>query len=256
MIKIYNETEFLKMKIAGSVAAKLLDEIESYIKPGITTSYLNTIAKNFMDKENVISAPFGYKNKIGKAFPGYICTSLNHVICHGIPDETILKEGDIIKVDVTIIKDGFFADTCKTYPVGKISKEDENLINATKQALEIGIESIKFENAKANFQNIGKAIESFIKKETKYSIVEDYCGHGVGTAFHMPPQILHYYDPEFNEEIKPGMIFTIEPMINQGKKHTRLLSDSWTVVTKDYSKSAQFEHSIGILENEIIVFTK
>lgn len=254
MIKIHDKSEFEKMRKAGKLAAKLLDEIEAAIKPGITTQELDDFAKDFAKKHNATSACYGYKGHGKPPFPGYICTSVNHTICHGIPNQQVLEEGDIIKIDTTLIVDGYHGDTCRTYPVGTISKEAANLIAATKEAMEIGIAAAQPDNY---IGDIGYAIGQLMKNKynNKYSIVEDYCGHGIGQVFHQAPQVEHINEAGTCELIVPGMFFTIEPMINLGKKESRTLNDKWTVITKDYSLSAQFEHTIGITENGPEIFT-
>ena len=251
MIPIHNKIEFEKMRKAGKLSAILLNELGNLAKPGITTEHLNHHAIEFTKKYNVKSACFGYNSS--NPFPGYICTSVNHVICHGIPSSQILQEGDIIGIDITLIVDGYHGDTCATFPVGTISKEASKLIEITKNAREVGINAAIENN---HIGDIGHAIQNFIAKQSyPYSIVEDYCGHGIGTIFHQPPEVQHIGTPKTGAEIKEGMFFTVEPMINLGTKHTRLLKDGWTVITKDYKLSAQFEHTIGITENGPEIFT-
>lgn len=254
MIKLHSLDDFAKMRKAGKLAAQLLNEIQEYIKPGITTLQLNNFAKQFIEKYKTKSACYGYKGHGKTPFPGYICTSVNHVICHGIPNEQTLEEGDIIKIDTTLIVDGWHGDTCRTFAVGKISPKSQKLIDATKEAMEVGINAAMPD---ATIGDIGYAIKNLIEKKynNEYSIVEDYCGHGIGQVFHAPPQVEHNNNKGAGAKIKPGMFFTVEPMVNQGKKETRLLKDQWTVITKDYSLSAQFEHTIGISENGPEIFT-
>lgn len=249
---IHKKEEFEKMRTAGKLAAQLLNELENIIKPGITTLELDIFAQDFCNKYKATSACYGYQNSKKIPFPKYICTSVNHVICHGIPSQLKLVEGDIISIDVTLIVNGYHGDTCKTYSVGNISKEAQNLINATKDAMHTGINA-----AVDDISNIGLSIENLIKNkhQNKYSIVEDYCGHGIGTKFHAEPQISHCYIKEMSHPIQEGMFFTVEPMINAGKMETRLLNDGWTVISKDYSLSAQFEHTIGIGPNGPEIFT-
>lgn len=254
-IPIHTKEDFEKMREIGKYSNSLLNELENIIKPGISTQDLDDYAAKFIEKYNLTSACLGYKGYGNTPFPKNICTSVNYVVCHGIPNANIiLKEGDIVSVDITLIKDGYHGDTCKTFPIGKVNPRTLKLIKTTKEALNIGIKSIK-ENSLTS--DIGAAIEEFIKqqKPEKYSIVEDYCGHGTGKKFHQPPQIEHSKQSIPGIPIKQGMIFTIEPMINLGAKQTRLLSDNWTVITKDYSLSAQFEHTLGIGENGIEIFT-
>ena len=245
----------MKMRAAGKLAAQLLGELGEQVRAGITTLSLDKFAYEFINKYGTKSACHGYRNHTNVPFPGYICTSVNHAICHAFPTEQVLAEGDIVGVDVTLIVDGYHGDTCATFPVGAISKPAQDLINATKDAMETGIAAAQPGN---HFGDIGHAIEELIarKYHNKYSIVEDYCGHGIGTTFHAPPQVDHVGDPGTGAEIKPGMFFTVEPMINIGTHETRLLKDCWTVITKDYSLSAQFEHTLGVTENGPEIFTK
>lgn len=251
-IKIHSNDEFAKLRLAGELAANLLDELEQLLHPGITTLELDLYAAKFAEKHGAISACYGYKNKNNKPFPNYICTSVNHVICHGIPSEQVLQEGDIVGIDVTLILNGWHGDTCRTFGIGKISDQAQKLIQASEEALKTGIEA-----ANGYIGNIGAAIAELIHTKYKpFSIVEDYCGHGTGEKFHMEPMVPHNANRGEFEQIAPGMVFTIEPMINAGKKDCRLLNDGWTVITKDYSLSAQSEHTIGITENGPIIFTK
>lgn len=249
-----NQSPIEKMRAAGKLAAQLLVEIESLIKPGTRTLDLDIFTMNFLEKHKAISACLNYKGKNNTPFPKHICTSVNHVICHGIPSEQILQEGDIIGVDVTVIVNGYHGDTCRTYAVGAISENAKNLIEATKDALNTGIAAAQPGN---HIGDIGHAIESLIKNKynNKYSIVEDYCGHGIGNVFHAPPEVQHVGSAGSGPEIKEGMFFTIEPMINLGNKATRMLQDNWTVISKDYSLSAQFEHTLGITADGPEIFT-
>lgn len=242
------------MRKAGKLAAQLLQELGDIVKPGINALELNQYAQDFTKKYKAISACYGYKKNGSPPFPGHICVSINHVICHGLPCDQIIKEGDIVSIDITLIVDGYHGDTCYTFSAGKITSDAQKLIDATKDALETGIAQALAGN---HFGDIGYAIEELIrnKYKNKYSIVEDYCGHGIGTIFHQEPQVEHVGEKGTGPKIEPGMFFTIEPMINAGKKHTRTLNDGWTVITKDYSLSAQFEHTLGIGENGVEIFT-
>lgn len=255
MIKIHSKIEFEKMRKAGKLAAQLLAELGQLIKPGVTTLDLDNYAIEFCKKHDAKSACFGYKGRDNVPFPKYICTSVNHVICHGIPSaEQILKEGDIIGVDVTLIVDNYHGDTCATYPVGEISKQAQELIDATYQATQIGIANALAGNY---LGDVGFSIQDFIRKKynNKFSIVEDYCGHGIGDKFHQAPEVQHVGRAKSGPQLKEGMFFTVEPMINAGKKETRVLKDGWTVIAKDYSLSAQFEHTIAVTENGPEIFT-
>jgi len=251
MIIIHSKEEFKKMHKAGKLAAQMLYELGKIVKPGITTNDLDKYSIEFTKKYNTKSACFGYKSPSNVPFPGYICTSVNHVVCHGIPNNTVLKEGDIVGIDVTLIVDGYHGDTCITFGVGEIAKDAKDLIEKTQQGMYAGIDAVK--NG-GKIGDIGAAIEGFIKK--KYSIVESYCGHGIGTIFHTDPQIAHIGMKNTGITLKEGMFFTVEPMINIGTKETRNLNDGWSVITKDYKLSAQFEHSIGIGENGVEIFTQ
>ncbi|WP_342262101.1 type I methionyl aminopeptidase [Alphaproteobacteria bacterium endosymbiont of Tiliacea citrago] len=254
-IPIHNKSDFEKMRVIGRYTYQLLNELENIIKPGISTFDIELKAISFIEKYNLKSACLGYKGFGNIPFPANICTSVNHVICHGIPDkEHVLMEGDIVGVDVTIIKDGYFGDSCRTFAVGKISEKAKNLIETTKKAMDVGIQQAYHGNF---LGNIGYEIQHFINSSPiKYSIVEDYCGHGIGTKFHQEPQIEHVGQKNSGIKMQQGMFFTVEPMINLGSKKTKLLKDNWTVITKDYSLSAQFEHTIAIGENGVEIFTK
>lgn len=250
-IKIHNQEDFASMRKAGKVAAQILDLAETIIEPGISTGELNDICHDEIIKKGGIPATLNYKG-----FPKSMCTSVNHVVCHGIPSyEKILKEGDIINVDVTVIIDGWHGDTSRMYFVGNATAPSaikaRTLCDITYEAMMLGIDEIK---PGEPLNNIGKAIEKHAKKHG-YSTVEDYCGHGIGKTFHAPPNVLHYDSKFVDTIIKPGMFFTVEPMLNIGKKHTKLLQDDWTVVTKDKSLSAQWEHTIGVTETGYEIFT-
>ncbi len=247
-IIIHNDSDFLGMRKAGQFAAKILVEIEEYVKPGITTDYLNSIAHQMIIDKGAIPAPLNYRG-----FPKSICTSVNHVICHGIPNDKVLLNGDILNIDVTVIVDGWHGDTSKMFLVGnKIPIKASKLVEVTYDCMMFGIEQVK---PGVKFNQIGKVIQENAHKHG-YSVVQDYCGHGIGKTFHCAPNILHYYDPTFELKIEEGMFFTIEPMINAGKYHTLLMKDGWTVVTRDRSLSAQFEHTIGVTSNGFEIFTK
>lgn len=243
--------KFESMAAIGAKASFCLDLLAPHIKPGVTTGEIDLFVKNYADDNGLICAPLDYKG-----FPSHCCTSVNHVVCHGIPSATkILKEGDIIKVDVTFKdKDGWHGDTCRTFPVGKISIKAQRLILISKIAMEAGIAVAKPGN---RIGVIGLECQKVIEA-AGMSVVRGYCGHGIGQEFHTLPPIFHYYDaenPHVDQIIEPGMIFTVEPMVNVGKPNTKVLSDGWTVVTRDRSLSAQFEHTIGITENGNQIFT-
>ena len=242
----YYPDEFKKLRNAGKISSQCLDFISDKIKPGVKTKEIDDLCVNFLKKHNAVSAPFFYRG-----FPKSICTSVNHVVCHGIPSDKTLKEGDIINVDVTSFVDGFHGDTSRTYCVGKVSVKAKRLVEITKKALE---RSIKILKPGIHLGNIGYEIQSFVESNG-YSVVRDFCGHGVGRNFHEEPNILHYGKTGTGPKLEEGMVFTIEPMINAGKYETKLLNDGWTAVTKDKSLSAQFEHTVGITNNGYEIFT-
>ena len=245
-MKEYSE-KFEKMKIAGSLAAKTLDMITENIKEGVSTNLIDKLGYEFIRDNGGFSAPLYYRG-----FTKSLCTSLNHVICHGIPSERVLKEGDALNVDVTAIVDGYYGDTSRMFCIGKTPVKLNNLIDATYESM---MRAIKILKPGVKLGDIGYEIQSFVEKKG-FSVVKDFCGHGISNTFHEPPNILHYGSKNGGLELKPGMTFTIEPMINAGKYHTKMLNDGWTAVTKDKSLSAQFEHTIGITENGYEIFTE
>lgn len=248
-IEIKNSEDIEKMRIVGDLAAKQLEMIEEHIQAGISTGELDRICHDYtVNVQNAIPAPLNYRG-----FPKSICTSVNHVVCHGIPsDDKILKNGDIVNVDVTLIKDGYHGDTSKTFTVGKCGVLAERLAATCKETLYKGIQQVKPGN---HLGDIGYATQVHAEKN-RFSVVKEYCGHGIGKVFHDEPQILHYGKKGTGAEMLPGMIFTIEPMINAGKAAVKLLPDEWTVVTKDHKLTAQWEHTILVTETgyEILTF--
>ena len=242
----FNE-KFERMKIAGSLASRTLDMLTSEIKEGISTNKIDKLGFEFIRDNGGYSAPLYYRG-----FEKSLCTSLNHVICHGIPGERILEEGDILNVDVTAVVDGFYGDTSRMYSIGKISVKAQNLIDATYESL---IKSIKILKPGIKLGDIGNEIQTYVEAKG-FSVVRDFCGHGIGDKFHQPPNILHYGKKNTGAELKPGMTFTIEPMINSGKFDVKVLDDGWTAVSKDKSLSAQFEHTVGIKDNGYEIFTE
>ena len=238
--------KFEKMKIAGSLASKTLDMLTNEIKEGISTNKIDKLGFEFIRDHGGYSAPLYYRG-----FEKSLCTSLNHVICHGIPGERILEEGDIVNVDVTAIVDGYYGDTSRMYSIGKISVKAQNLIDATYESL---MRSIKILKPGVKLGDIGNEIQTYVEAKG-FSVVRDFCGHGIGDKFHEPPNILHYGKKNTGAELKPGMTFTIEPMINSGKFEVKILDDGWTAVTKDKSLSAQFEHTVGVTSNGYEIFT-
>ena len=238
---------FEKTKVAGSIAAGALDEVNKIIKPGISTEQIDKLCYEYINDHGAYSAPLFYRG-----FPKSCCTSTNHVVCHGIPSEKILKEGDIVNVDVTALKNGWHGDTSRTFKVGNVSIKAEKLIKATYESMMKAIEIVK---DGVHLGDIGSTIQTYVEKEG-FSVVQDFCGHGIGETFHKEPNVLHYGEKGSGEKIKTGMIFTIEPMINYGNYETKTLNDGWTAVTKDKSLSAQFEHTIGVTKDGCEIFTK
>jgi methionyl aminopeptidase len=254
MLYLKSKEELKKMRAAGKLAATILEEIGSKIKPGVSTLELNDFANELTLKAGATSAPFMYKAKpTDPPFPKHICTSLNNVVCHGIPkSKEYLKEGDIINCDLTVILDGYHGDTSRTFLVGKVIKQAQKLVKRTEKALYEGIRAVKLG---CNTKDVGAAIEKFIKPY-KYGIVEALTGHGLGKYFHEDPAIPHYKQSKVNWKIQPGMTFTIEPMISLGTKDVLLMSDGWTIVTADGKLSAQFEHSIAVTDKGVEILTK
>ncbi len=246
-ITLKSAEEFEKMRIAGNLAAQVLEMIEPFVVPGVTTDELNTRCHDYITQvQEAIPAPLNYRG-----FPKSICTSVNHVICHGIPSDKRLKKGDIINIDVTVIKDGYHGDTSKMFFVGDVAPYAKRLVDVTQECLYLAIDMVK---PGVQLGDIGAAIQQYAEKQ-RYSVVREYCGHGIGKVFHEDPQVLHYGTPGTGIELKAGMTFTIEPMINAGKRHTRLLGDNWTVITKDRKLSAQWEHTLGVTETGCEIFT-
>ena len=241
----YKES-FEQIKIAGNLAAETLDEITSYVKPGVTTNKLDKICYEYIKDNGGYSAPLFYRG-----FPKSCCTSVNHVVCHGIPMDKHLNEGDIVNIDVTAIVNKHYGDTSRMFVVGKTSNQAKKLIDVTYQSMCAGIMAVKPGN---KLGDIGYAIQKHAENNY-YSVVKEYCGHGIGQVYHDEPQILHYGIPDTGMELKSGMTFTIEPMVNLGGAGVRLLSDGWTVVTKDHSLSAQWEHTILVTNNGYEVLT-
>jgi len=245
-IKLHGAEAFAGMAKAGRLVAEVLDLLVDEVKPGVTTEALDAFVFEFAMAHGAIPAPLNYRG-----FPKSICTSLNHVVCHGIPGPRALKEGDILNIDVTLIVDGWHGDSSRMYGVGKISRAAERLLEVTYNSLMRGVAAVK---PGATTGDIGAAIQAYAEGE-RCSVVRDFCGHGLGRVFHDRPNILHYGEPGEGLPLKPGMLFTIEPMINLGKPHVKILSDGWTAVTRDRSLSAQFEHTVGITETGCQVFT-
>ncbi len=246
-VSIKSPQDIEKMRIAGHLAADVLKIIAPYVEPGVTTQHLNDICHDYMvNKQNSIPAPLNYRG-----FPRSICTSVNHVVCHGIPSEKKLKAGDIINIDITVIKDGFHGDTSRMFIVGKPTIQGQRLTRIAYECMKIGIEMIK---PGTSLGDIGHAIQSHAEKNN-CSIVREYCGHGIGKMFHEDPQVLHFGNPNTGLVLEPGMTFTIEPMVNLGKRSVKLLPDEWTVITKDHSLSAQWEHTNLVTDDGFEVLT-
>ena len=239
--------KFKKMKIAGDLAARTLDMLTDFIKPGVTTNYIDKLGYEFIKDNGGYSAPLFYRG-----FKKSLCTSLNHVVCHGIPSDRVLDDGDILNVDVTAIIDNHYGDTSRMFCIGKTSVKASNLINATYESMMKAINILK---PGIKLGNIGYEIQSYVE-DKGFSVVKDFCGHGISNIFHEYPNILHYGKKNTGIELESGMTFTIEPMINSGKFDVKILDDGWTAVTKDKSLSAQFEHTVGITENGYEIFTK
>jgi len=239
-VRIKTPEAIEKMRLAGRLAADVLDMIEPHVQPGVTTEELDRICHDYIvDYQGAIPAPLDYRG-----FPKSICTSVNHQVCHGIPSNKRLKKGDIINIDVTVIKNGYHGDTSRMFFVGEPSILARRLVTVTQQAMMLGIAAVRPE---ATLGDIGYAIQRFVESQG-YSVVREYCGHGIGEEFHEDPQVLHYGKPGEGLRLKPGMCFTIEPMVNAGKRFIKVLPDGWTVVTKDRSLSAQWEHTVLVTE--------
>ncbi|MCB1590815.1 MAG: type I methionyl aminopeptidase [Alphaproteobacteria bacterium] len=251
-IELHTAQDFEGMRRAGKLAAEVLDMITDHVKPGTSTDDLDALCHDQISKAGAIPAPLNYQGAGPYPFPKSICTSINHVVCHGIPGDKKLREGDIINIDVTVIVDGWHGDTSRMYLVGnKVPVKARRLVDVTYDAMMAGIEAVKPGNS---LGDIGAAIQK-IAEDARFSVVRDYCGHGLGRVFHAPPSVMHYGEPGTGPVLRPGMFFTIEPMINAGKWQTKLLQDGWTAVTRDLSLSAQFEHTIGVTETGYEIFT-
>ena len=246
-VSIKTPDDIAKMRIAGRLAAQVLEMIEEHVKVGVTTDALNSICHDhIVNVQKAIPAPLNYNG-----FPKSICTSINHVVCHGIPNDKPLKDGDIINIDITVIKDGYFGDTSKMFLVGNTPEWANRLCQVTQECLYKGIEIVR---PGTRLGDIGAVIQQHAESNG-YSVVREYCGHGIGTVFHEEPQILHYGKAGTGLELKEGMTFTIEPMINLGKKETRLLGDGWTAITKDRKLTAQWEHTLVVTADGYEIFT-
>lgn len=245
-VTIHTAADFPPMRAAGRLAAETLDMITPYVRPGVTTAMLDKLCHDFIVAHGAVPAPLNYRG-----FPKSICTSINHVVCHGIPSERRLEEGDILNIDVTVILNGWHGDTSRMYVAGTPSTRARMLIETTYQALMRAIEVVR---PGATLGDIGYAIQSFVESR-RFSVVRDFCGHGIGRNFHEPPNVLHFGKPGEGLVLRPGMFFTIEPMVNAGRPEVKVLDDGWTAVTRDRGLSAQFEHMVGVTETGCEVFT-
>lgn len=245
-IRIHETADFAEMAKAGLLAAQILDSLGPLVVPGVTTEELDRVITEAVEAAGATSATIGYKG-----YRHASCISVNHVVCHGIPSTKLLKDGDILNIDVTVIVDGWFGDTSRMYVAGKLGRKAERLVQITHDSLFKGIEAVKPGNT---FGDIGHAIQSYVEAN-RMSVVRDFCGHGLGRVFHSPPNVLHYGRPGTGPVLEEGMFFTIEPMVNLGRPETKVLGDDWTAVTRDKSLSAQFEHSIGVTATGAEVFT-
>lgn len=245
-IRIHEPADFAGMHAAGKLAAEILDAIAEKVVPGVTTAELDQAINDHVDQSGAVSATIGYKG-----YQHASCISVNHVVCHGIPGAKVLKDGDILNIDVTVIVDGWYGDTSRMFVAGKLPRKAERLIQVTHDALFKGIEAVKPGNT---FGDIGHAIQAYVEAH-RMSVVRDFCGHGLGRVFHAPPNVLHYGRPGAGAVLEEGMFFTIEPMVNLGRPETKVLPDDWTAVTRDRSLSAQFEHSIGVTADGYEIFT-
>ena len=251
-ISIKNSKNISKMRVAGKLASEVLDYITQFIKPNITTEEIDKICHDYMvNKQKTIPAPLNYAPPGHSPYPKSVCTSVNHQICHGIPGPKSLKKGDVVNIDITVIKDGYHGDTSRMFYVGEPSIQAKRLCEITYPSMWLGIKEVK---PGAHLGDIGHAIQTYAESNG-YSVVREFCGHGIGLVFHEEPQVLHYGQVGSGIELKPGMIFTIEPMINAGKRDIKMLPDGWTVVTKDRSLSAQWEHTILVTESSYEVLT-
>jgi methionyl aminopeptidase len=245
-IRIYEAADFEGMQAAGHVAARILDEVAELVVPGVTTGALDDFIRNRVTELGTVSATIGYRG-----YQHASCISVNHVVCHGIPGDKIVKDGDILNIDVTVILEGWFGDTSRMYVAGNLSRKAERLIQVTHDSLMKGIEQVKPGNT---FGDIGFAIQQYVEAQ-RMSVVRDFCGHGLGQVFHAPPNVLHYGRKGSGPVLEEGMFFTIEPMVNLGRPETKVLADDWTAVTRDKSLSAQFEHSVGVTSDGVEIFT-
>ncbi|MBC7140341.1 MAG: type I methionyl aminopeptidase [Defluviimonas sp.] len=245
-IRIHEPGDFAGMRAAGQVAARILDEVADLVEPGVTTEALDDFITRRVTELGTVSATIGYRG-----YRHASCISVNHVVCHGIPGPKLLRDGDILNIDVTVILDGWYGDSSRMYVAGTLGRKAERLIQVTHDSLMLGIEAVRPGNT---FGDIGFAIQSYVEAQ-RMSVVRDFCGHGLGRVFHAPPNVLHYGRPGKGAVLEEGMFFTIEPMVNLGRPETKVLADDWTAVTRDKSLSAQFEHAVGVTADGCEIFT-
>ncbi len=245
-ITIHAPADFAGMRAAGRLAAETLDMIAPHVRPGVSTASLDRLCHDFITAHGAVPAPLNYRG-----FPKSICTSINHVVCHGIPGERRLEAGDVLNIDVTVVLDGWHGDSSRMFCAGPSSTRARNLIDVTHEALLRGVRAVR---PGATLGDVGHAIQSFVESH-RFSVVRDFCGHGIGRRFHEAPNVLHFGRPGDGPVLKPGMFFTIEPMVNAGRPEVKVLDDGWTAVTRDRSLSAQFEHMVGVTEAGVEVFT-
>ena len=251
-IPIKTDAEIEKMRTAGRLAAAVLDYVAPYVKPGVSTEELNTLCHDFIIAHDATPAPLNYAPPGHTPYPKSICTSLNHQVCHGIPDaERILKDGDILNIDVTVVKDGWHGDTARMFAVGRASRKAEHLCDTARDCLWRGIEAVR---AGARLGDVGHVIQKCAERH-RYAVVRDFCGHGLGRKFHELPQVMHYGNAGEGATLRPNMVFTIEPMVNAGRSAVKVLADGWTVVTRDRSLSAQWEHTVRVTDDGCEVLT-
>ena len=245
-IAIHPPEDFIGMRAAGRLAAEALDMIAAEVRPGVSTATLDQLCHEFITRRGAVPAPLNYRG-----YPKSICTSINHVVCHGIPGERRLDNGDILNIDITVILDGWHGDSSRMYVAGTASTRARNLIDVTYEAMMRGVNAVR---PGVTLGDVGHAIQSYVEAQ-RFSVVRDFCGHGIGRRFHEPPNVLHFGKPGEGPELRPGMFFTIEPMVNAGRPEVKVLEDGWTAVTRDRSLSAQFEHMIGVTEDGCEIFT-
>ena len=245
-VEIHGPEAFEAMRKSGRLTAEILDYITDFVKPGVTTGEIDQLCHDYHRAHGAIPGPLNYRG-----YPKSICTSINHVVCHGIPGDKVLKDGDIVNIDVSPILDGWFGDSSRMYFVGDVKIKAQRLVEHTYRAMMKGIEAVK---PGATLGDIGHAIQSYAESQ-RFSVVRDFCGHGIGRIFHQAPNVMHFGEPGEGMILEPGMIFTVEPMINAGRHETKILDDGWTAVTRDKSLSAQFEHTVGVTDTGVEIFT-